>query len=111
MSVETKYFEFRQNNVRGEWVHKAKEGIGSSVFIEAVDHRHANARAEELLDWGDYCECCGARWHRMEDWEDPVDLPRCQGHYRKVPAYVHPLSGKHYALPISDPDRCECADD
>jgi hypothetical protein len=70
-SIETKFFEFRQNNSGGSF-HR-NENVDTRVFIEAVDADHANARALKVgiyfdgCSTGSDCDCCGDRWYETGD--------------------------------------------
>ncbi len=67
--LKTKYYEFRQNNSGGSF-HKP----AVVVYVEALDAKHANSRAEELgiyfdgVEQGSDCSCCGDRWHAADEY-------------------------------------------
>jgi hypothetical protein len=67
-TVETKFYEFDQNNSGGSFDVDEKRGIGVNVWIEALSVEDANDRAERIgiyfngCEAGQDCECCGDRW-------------------------------------------------
>lgn len=93
--VETKFYEYAQNNSGGSFEIDEGRGIGPRVWIEATNSDHANQRAESIgLYWdgvarGMDCACCGDRW--TEAWRsEGVEAPEIEyGH-----AYVHHLDGR-----------------
>lgn len=72
--VETKFWEFDQNNSGGRFDIRDDAGIGPRVWIEATSRDDAVARALAIglyfdgVSNGVDCECCGDRWH--EPWRD-----------------------------------------
>lgn len=69
VTVNTKFFDFHQNNSGGRFVHEPKKGIGSTVIIEAIDADGANQKAENIGLYFDEngerdCTCCGSRWDK-----------------------------------------------
>lgn len=70
-TVETKFYEFRQNNSGGSFDYDEQRGISVSVIVEAVNSAEAVDKALEIGLYfngeGD-CECCGDRWY--EPWRD-----------------------------------------
>jgi hypothetical protein len=92
--VQTKFFEFAQNNTGGSGKYHIDpaSGIGQRVWIEAADATHANAIAERLglyfdgAQSGRDCPCCGDRWSRARDSE-ALAAP-------EDPGFVHYLSGR-----------------
>lgn len=110
-TVATKFYRFHQNNTGGSFDHDEAKGIGPNVWIQAVDHLHANARAELIGIYFDGCRmgmdcpCCGDRW--SEQWRDegtetpenyrdvmrpakPGEAPTLDWGY---PMYIHYLDG------------------
>lgn len=85
---KTKFFEFAQNNSGGRFHQDPKAGIGHSLIVEAIDHNHANAIAENIGIYFDGCakdrdcECCGDRWSS------------CYGEGDEVPS--------HYGEPLTE---------
>jgi hypothetical protein len=67
MTAPTKFYSFRQNNSGGSYVRD--DDLDASVYIEAVDADHANARAANIgiyfdgCSTGQDCSCCGDRWY------------------------------------------------
>lgn len=100
-TAETKFYEFDQNNSGGSFDIDPAKGIGPSVYIEATDTAHANARAEELGIYfngvadGRDCACCGDRWHAL--WRDEEGVSEVvPGKYSfswHDEIYVHRLDG------------------
>ncbi len=72
--LETKFFEFDQNNSGGLFHRNDTRGIGPRVWIEALDLDDACRRALDIgiyfdgCDSGMDCRCCGDRWSRP--WRD-----------------------------------------
>lgn len=99
--VSTKIFRFDQNNSGGSYDEDHSRGIGSNVYIEAVDALHANARAESIGIYFDGCEkgmdcdCCGDRWCPVYDggWDQYDDLDALKKNKYSRSGYYHPLSG------------------
>lgn len=65
--METKFYEFSQNNTGGSFVTDDK--LCHKIIIEAVSEEEAIQRAEDLGCYWDGvmdgidCPCCGDRWH------------------------------------------------
>lgn len=114
MSAPLKFFTFRQNNSGGSFDHDAALGIGITVFVQAVDASHAEARAELIGLYfngcadGTDCSCCGDRW--SAPWEDGAVepstygdswVPVSEGHEPTldwgIPSYIHYLDGSFKA--------------
>jgi hypothetical protein len=96
--IQTKYYEFDQNNSGGRFDVDDERGIGPSVWIEAVDVAQASSRAEDIgiyfegVREGRDCECCGDRWSRP--WrDDGKDKPEPNFGWTKT-AYIHQLDGE-----------------
>lgn len=70
-----KFFTFVQNNSGGDYIYSPEEGIGEYVIIESENASQANKKAEDIglyfngVDKGLDCECCGDRWHKVDDYE------------------------------------------
>ena len=83
-TVNTKFYEYSQNNSGGSFSNSEKEGIAEYVIIEALNAEHANTRAENIglyfdgCDNGTDCSCCGDRWHRAYK-SDGSDVPSIYG--------------------------------
>jgi hypothetical protein len=97
-----RYFEYAQNNSFGTFVIDDNVGIGPFVWIEAIDTRHANARAESLGIYFDGCAegldcpCCGDRWYpQAPAYGDGEESPHVwKTNFIPHPVvYVHPLNG------------------
>lgn len=112
-TVQTRWYKFHQNNSGGKFREPAVE-----VWIEALDHKHANQRAQDVAniyfdgcESGRDCSCCGDRWHEVYDitaeplTERPVDVGLASGRwakYDKIAAGVaYPLNGNPIVLPVS----------
>ena len=71
------FFQFKQNNSGGSFMHDEKSGIGYAVIIEAENAPLANHFAEEIglyfdgVRDGRDCGCCGDRW--SEAWKEDGD--------------------------------------
>lgn len=65
------FYHFNQNNSGGHF--EIDDNIAHHVIIEAENHDHANALAEQIGVYFNGCEtdmdcpCCGDRWHPT--WE------------------------------------------
>ena len=73
--IQLRWFDYRQNNSGGNFVHDANRGIGNHVLIQAANAAEANSKAEEIgLYFGGEgdCPCCGDRWYEL--WMDEGDL-------------------------------------
>jgi hypothetical protein len=105
---KTKFYTYRQyNSLCNYYYFEEEKGITKYVIIEAFDHIHANARAEDIgiyfdgSDNGEDCSCCGDRWFRAED-EHGKDVPSIFGKpLRDIEefrfnefCFVHYLDGK-----------------
>jgi hypothetical protein len=98
----TKFYMFDQNNSGGHFNHNEDAGIGYQVVIEALDHHHANERAENIgiyfngCDDDIDCECCGDRWYPVNE-RDGTDEPSSYGGPVEagwgIPSYIHYLNG------------------
>lgn len=66
MQIETKFYEFSQNNSGGYFVENDTFGICEYVIIEAISAKAAWHKLEEIgenvSELFDYCPCCGERW-------------------------------------------------
>ena len=67
----SKFYTYSQNNSGGDFI--TKNGLDVLVIVEAMDHLHANAIAENKgiyfngCSSGRDCSCCGDRWY--EKWK------------------------------------------
>lgn len=66
------WFSYRQNNSGGYYVRD--ENVDEWVFVQALNRKEADARAEMFLDNSDSCPCCGDRWYFGWDDDEPGDL-------------------------------------
>ena len=98
-TITTHWYSFYQNKSGGFYKHNEPAGIGKVVWIEAVDPRAANARAESIglyfdgCDCGLDCDCCGDRWSRAtrhDEAENPVTAE-------------YPTSDLTFAHPLGEP--------
>lgn len=113
--MNTKWWEFQQNNSGGLFDHDPEAGIGYLVFIEARNADEASARAQEIGIYfdgcrdGTDCPCCGDRWYEPYGDGDPV--PNVYGEIVRpaaadedpwvewgIPSYMHPLEGPFAAI-------------
>lgn len=106
-TINTKFYEYRQNNSGGMFTDSEKEGLSEYVIIEAMNAEQANGRAEEKgiyfdgCDSGNDCPCCGDRWYRADE-SDGSDVPSIYGKpladmeksYFQECCFVHYLDGK-----------------
>lgn len=117
MQIQTKFFAFRQNNSGGSFDHEPSEGIGLTVWVEAVDAAHANARAELIglyfngCQDGRDCSCCGDRWYEAYSGDSDIkDFPSLYGEQWRdvkedesptldwnIPSYIHRMDGSFKA--------------
>ena len=59
--IETKFYEFSQNNSGGHY--DVDENVCSTVLVEAIDESHAISKMEKFTENGSgSCYCCGERW-------------------------------------------------
>lgn len=109
------WYEYRQNNSGGSFVHQPKAGIGCIVIIEEVSADAANERAKDIglyfdgCETGDDCECCGDRWYRVHHLDghpvpshygEPLNGPRVMNWGEG--AYIHPLNEGFYEYNSKD---------
>jgi hypothetical protein len=99
VTVTTGYYEFLQNNSGGHRELEPTKGIGMTVLIEAMNDKHANARAEAIgiyfdgVRAGRDCDCCGNRWYRADGKWEYDDWKIHSPMYHARPSYVHHLDG------------------
>ena len=68
--METKFYEYRQNNSGGSFHRDEKIGIDEYVYIEAESAEEANTKAEKVglyFEGKGDCECCGNRWSEASE--------------------------------------------
>lgn len=78
--VDTKFFDFRQNNSGGSFDFDENAGISVNVIVEAMNKEHAISRASEIglyFDGSGDCSCCGNRWSDYLD--SGTDKPTIYG--------------------------------
>lgn len=105
-TVETKFYDFNQNNSGGSFDHDATRGIGHHVIVEATSAQDAVSRAESIglyFDGSGDCSCCGNRW--SEPYGEGDDVPKIYdqdvsgGTYLSewggwgIPSYIHYING------------------
>ena len=105
-TINTKFYEFRQNNSGGSFLNSEKDGICEYVIIEALNADDANNRAEDIGLYfdgcynGSDCPCCGDRWYRVTE-SDGSDVPSIYGtplenaqkSFFRDKCFVHYLNG------------------
>lgn len=99
------FFQFRQNNSGGYFVHDDKRGISVEVWVEADDEAEAVQRAEEIglyFDGAGDCPCCGDRWY-SSCWDSQEEPPAVVRGYTKwmkgdPEGYVHFKNGVVYSM-------------
>ena len=75
---DLKWFNFNQNNSGGYYIEN--DEVGSDVYIQAVDAKTANHKAEHVFsDHSKYCDCCGERWSYYIDDDDGYEIPTKYG--------------------------------
>lgn len=81
MLVQTKFYEFRQNNSGGVF-HRNKD-VDETVIIEAINAGQANSKAQNIGIYFNGCKddmdcyCCGDRWydiHSDDEGEDTLEI-------------------------------------
>ena len=106
-TVQTKWYRFWQNNSGGRMKPPAVV-----VYVEALDPKHANARAKDIglyFDGEGDCSCCGDRWHTAdvsdEQGEEPTEEVLRFGSFGtdKVPEAVKLRLGE--SVPVVLPTR------
>jgi hypothetical protein len=104
---QTYWYVFRQNNTGGRFHYD--DNLGERVIIEAIDHKQANKRAEELgiyfngCDEEIDCPCCGDRWYSQQTENNRHKNLRKAVKDATMPGFIkerlrqavaHPLDGK-----------------
>lgn len=99
-TLESKFFEYGQNNSGGSFDIDDGRGIGVKVWIEAFSADDADRRAEAIgiyfdgCSKGMDCDCCGDRWSTT--WGDGEAAPTINNDYDFTwhhTVYVHKLDG------------------
>ncbi len=105
--VETKFYEYCQNNSGGSFHVIEDKGIGHYVVVEATSAAEADVRAEQIGLYFDGCSterdcrCCGDRWSEARGDEGteeptlegkPLEAYRSSG--RRELAFVHYMDGR-----------------
>jgi hypothetical protein len=76
---QTKFYTFCQNNSGGHFDESETQGLAGYVIIEAKNAKQANNLAKKKgiyfygVSLGVDCECCGDRWHPVEENEGTID--------------------------------------
>lgn len=92
-TIKTLFFYYRQTNSGGSVFVSEKKGIGHVVWIEAIDEKDADARAEEIgiyfdgCSSGRDCNCCGDRWSRARLDESVDESDKIQKDH--VSSFIH----------------------
>lgn len=77
--IETKFYNFDQNNSGGYFVKSEEHGVCEMVIVEAQNYKEAYARLESIGEhvdgFNNYCSCCGERWSNWGDDEDGTEHP------------------------------------
>lgn len=77
--MNTKFYEFSQNNTGGSFV--TNDTLCHRLMIEADSVESANKKAESLgcywdgCSFGQDCSCCGDRWYQASEY-DKLDFPK-----------------------------------
>ncbi len=81
-TINTKFYQFEQNNSGGYLVQSDEHGVCETVIIEAQNESEAQHRLDQIgnkvAGFNSYCGCCGARWNGATN--DGDDTPM---HYGK----------------------------
>lgn len=99
-TVETKFYEYIQNNSGGSFKVDKDAGIDHYVIIEAMDSNHANTRAKEIgiyfdgCNSGRDCSCCGDRW--SEPYREGSEVPTIYGEPIDIGKEGKPTGVIHY---------------
>ncbi|WP_333577831.1 DUF7296 family protein [Sphingobacterium sp.] len=84
--IETKLFEFTQNNSGGSF--DVDENVCHRVVIEAVDKNHAMALLEPMVEHQSYsCSCCGDRWSPC--YGEELDIAKYKEEGLLISIYTH----------------------
>ena len=101
-TIQTKFFEYHQNNSGGMFDINDKAGIGPRVWVEATNAADANDRAERIGIYfngcasGLDCSCCGDRWSSAWGGDKGEDEVKPNSEYDFTwhgTVYVHRLDG------------------
>ena len=108
--MDTKFYEFTQNNSGGDFV--VDNHLTHRVFIEAKNSKEANEIAESMgvyfdgVEAGIDCGCCGDRWYTVDEF-DVVDLERIGNSYditfSTIEEYATLLK-ERYGMDFCEPD-------
>lgn len=95
--MDTKFFEFPQNNSGGYYVRDTANGVGESIIVEATDAQHALERLQEIgdktsCDFWSWCDCCGERWPTFLSDREGLESPEPK--YTRGEYFVHYLDGR-----------------
>lgn len=106
--METRFFDYSQNNSGGSFQEDAEAGITNHVIIEAYDASEADDKAEQIgiyfdgIDKGLDCGCCGDRWCTTYGEGDEIPMiygtPLVEGQpYKSFLDWTEVLVYIHYA--------------
>ena len=84
--LETKFYEFNQNNSGGSF--DVDENVCHRVIIEAIDAKHAQSIFEPMIkNQSGSCPCCGDRWSSYD--HDEIELSKWKENGYSVGVYIH----------------------
>ena len=84
--LETKFYEFNQNNSGG--IFDVDENVCHRVIIEAIDEKHAQSIFEPMIEnQSGSCPCCGDRWSSYDP--DEIELSKWKENGYSVGVYSH----------------------
>lgn len=86
--METKFYEFNQNNSGGHF--DVDDNVCHRVIIEAKDEHHALELFEPMIEYqSGSCPCCGERWYlsadevKLDEWKEKGYPVGVYSHYDK----------------------------
>lgn len=104
-TIETKFWNFSQNNSGGYFVSDEIYGVCEEIIVEAQTSDEAWSRLESIGEnvsgfWNS-CSCCGDRWSNWLDDDDGEDVPSIYGEpldkvecsYLRGKCFVHYCDG------------------
>lgn len=78
ITVQTKFFHFRQNNSGGYFIEN--DDVAQNLIVEAVNAKDAELKMLDITaSHSKYCSCCGKRWSSWIDDEDGTNEPTVFG--------------------------------
>jgi hypothetical protein len=110
VTVDLKWFRFRQNNSGGKFV--VNENVCEEVFVQARNAEEAISKAETFCSNSDSCPCCGDRWSFWVSDDDIGDEPTMYGEplssatrsYYRRSARLHHFDGRVETVEFEDSD-------